>query len=99
VIPVLIVKGSLNQKYAIVVKTIVPIAKPINLGGHICPSKNATKYFTEYINRYDIGNPPTSATRNGCSLNQAHLNCPCSCVKVITCANAANNAPRKKFIY
>lgn len=48
VIPVLIVRGSLNQRYAITVKTIVPIANPISLGAHICPSKNITKCFTEY---------------------------------------------------
>ena len=54
---VLVVNGSLNMDQLNHVNTMAPIEKPINLEGHICPSKAKTIFFTEYMNNIDIGMP------------------------------------------
>jgi hypothetical protein len=56
-VSVLNVKGSLNNQYDIIVNTTTPIPKPINLLGHICPLYAIIIFFTDIINRYDIGTP------------------------------------------
>lgn len=54
--------GSLNQNHDINVNTRAPTENPISLEGHSCPSKCATKCFTDCKYSREIGNPITPAT-------------------------------------
>jgi hypothetical protein len=56
-IDVLAVTGSRNRAYDIMIKTIVPMEKPMRRDGHICPLKAVTIFLTEYINSIDMGIP------------------------------------------
>ena len=55
---------------------IIPVANPMNLPGHNVPPKYATINLLAIINAYDIGIENIHATKNGCSANHYHLNCP-----------------------
>ena len=56
-VKVFIDKGSLNQAQDIAVNTIAPIANPNRREGQSCPSKCATKCFTDCKYRSEIGTP------------------------------------------
>lgn len=59
---VFIDKGSLNQVQDITVNMIAPIANPSRREGQSCPSKCATKCFTDCKYSSDRGNPNKAIT-------------------------------------
>lgn len=78
------------------VNTIIPTANPINLLGHILPSKYSTKYFTDKIYNKLIGILAIN-NKNGCVSNQLYLIFPCNCKNVNTCARNPYMMPKYKL--
>jgi hypothetical protein len=60
---VFVVKGSSNTFQLNNVNTIAPILNPINLDGHISPLNAVTIFFTEYINKIEIGIPANTVNQ------------------------------------
>ena len=79
-----------------VANTIIPIANPINLDGHISPSYATTKYSTDFINNHAIGIEGNSV-RIGYLASRCHLILPCNCRKVSIWAINPYNVPFKRF--
>ena len=85
VINVLVLTGSLNNIILIEANTIIPIANPINLLGHISPLKLYTNASTDFIYNQLIGIAIPNIN-NGYLSYQLYFMFPCNCRNVSTCA-------------